>query len=128
MQWRRVLSTSKELALVMKIKLEIRVSQNLAKLGRGCTASQNFGGVSICVRGFPLFYFVFVETKNVGRRSLPFTVCHLCLSCSTTGVPIIPLSDIIETLLRCCQATAQTSSTIHTHTHTYIYVYMYIYR
>ena len=29
--------------------LEIRVSQNLAKLGGGCTESRNFGGVSICV-------------------------------------------------------------------------------
>ena len=30
-------------------KLEIRVSQNLAKLGGGCTASGNFSGVLICV-------------------------------------------------------------------------------
>ena len=29
--------------------LEIRVSQNLAKLGEGCTAGRNFGGISICV-------------------------------------------------------------------------------
>ena len=50
---------------------------------------------------------------------VPFTVRHLCLPCSTTGVP---LSDIFEALLRCCQETARTSSTIH------IYGYKYIFR
>ena len=52
--------------------LEIRVSQNLAKLGAGCTAGRNFGGVSICVWSFSPFHFVFFETKSVGRRSFPW--------------------------------------------------------
>ena len=34
------------------------------------------------------------------------------LPCSTTGVPVVLLSDVIEVLLRCCQATVRTSSTI----------------
>ena len=49
---------------------------------------------------------------------VPFTVRHLCLSCSTTSVPIVLLSDVIEALLRCCQATARTFLTI------YIYIYI----
>ena len=49
--------------------LEIRVWQNLAKLGGECTAGRNFGGVSICVVGFSQFHFVFFETENVGKRS-----------------------------------------------------------
>ena len=32
-----------------QILLEIRVTQNLMKLGGGCTTGRNFGGVSICV-------------------------------------------------------------------------------
>ena len=49
---------------------------------------------------------------------VPFTVRHLCLPCCTKGVPIILLFDVIEALLRCCQATAPTSSTIC------VYLYM----
>ena len=54
-----------------KKKLEIGVLQNpYRNSGGGCTAGRNFGGVSICVRGFsPSHLFVFFETKNVGRRS-----------------------------------------------------------
>ena len=56
---------------------KISVSRNLAKLGRGCTAGRNFAGVSICVGGFSAFYFVFFETKNVGRRSFRWFAYHL---------------------------------------------------
>ena len=40
------------------------------------------------------------------------------------GVPIILLSDVIEDLLHCCQATARTSATIYIN----IYGYNYIFR
>ena len=37
---------------------------------------RNLGGVSICVRDFLPFHFVFVKTKNIGRRSFRwFTYC-----------------------------------------------------
>ena len=35
--------------MIIYIVLEIRVLKNFAKLGGGCTAGRNFGGVSICV-------------------------------------------------------------------------------
>ena len=58
-----------EFFLVFMYLLEIRVWQNLAKLGGECTAGRNFGSVSICVGGFSQFHFVFFETENVGKRS-----------------------------------------------------------
>ena len=42
---------------------------------------------------------------------VPFTARHLCLLCFY--VPSILLSEVIEALLRCCQATARTSSAIY---------------
>ena len=91
-------------------KLEISLSQNLAKL---------FGGISICVRGFSPFRFIFLESKNVGRRSFRWFAYRLPTAIFVYhALPqVFPSSSCLTSLKLCCTVARQ----LHGHLHIYIY-------
>ena len=116
-------------------KLEIRVLQNLAKLGGGCIAGWNFGGIWICVWGFSPFRLVYFETKSVSRRSFRWLAYRLPPTIFVYHAPIglhevVPpafLKSSCLTLLKLCYTVARQLYG-HLQPATYIYIYIFFFR